>query len=163
MVPGIIFLVAFYFFCRWLGAGPIVWGFNRYADNLQVFLTFSQAMHWQHIWAVIQNYILTLPLGIFLIAPHVLKQSIRQRDRITSFLLVNSISFLFFCLFFNHFWGRMRDWDLFAPAALPVALLAAYARSPSMDGMKKRIVGIYAVLFSLSFTAPWIFSNHFFR
>jgi len=96
---------------------------------------------------------------------NMLRKSHRQRDRITSFLLVNSLSFLVFSLFFNHAWDRIRDWDLFAPAALPVTLLIAYTYTHSTppEGVRRRILGIYAVLFSLSFTVPWLFSNHLFR
>ena len=56
---------------------------------------------------------------------------------------------------------RRRDWDLFAPAAVPVSLLATRFLARRLDGGRASLgLGVFLVLFSLAVCGPWIASNY---
>jgi hypothetical protein len=162
LLPGIAFLAGFYLFCRLLGAPQISIGLNKFSDDGSVFLPVLQALKYRHVRDVIQNYLLILPLGIWVITADLIRTRPGvPKDPIAWFLFINSLSFLVFALFFNQKLARLMDWDLFAPAALPVTLTLGYlyASMRSDDGAKKE-TGLYAILLSLAFTIPWILSNY---
>jgi len=150
VLPGIVFLVSFYIVCRLLGAPQIVLGFNQFGDDTSVFLPIRQALEYRHVRDVIQNFLLILPLGIWGIALDLIrmKPAVR-RDPIALFLLINSLSFLAYAFFFNQKLHRLMDWDLFAPAALPITLALGYLYvSLRPDDSTKKGIGLYAILFS---------------
>jgi len=82
-----------------------------------------------------------------------------------SFLGVAAAGYLLFTLVWNPDYGGQRDWDLFAPAALPLTLLAAWllihvARAEEAEGSEHLgeialiVAGVTAI-----FTAAWVYSN----
>jgi hypothetical protein len=162
VLPGFAFLAGFYVICRLLGAPQIVIGFNQYGDDRSVFLPVLQALEYRHVRDVIQGLLLILPLGVWVIGLDLVRTRPGvHRDPIALFLFINSLSFLAYALFFNQKLDRLMDWDLFAPAALPVALTVGYLyASLRPDGSAKRRIGLYAILFSLAFTVPWVLSNY---
>ena len=162
VLPGLAFLTGFYVICRLLGAPQIVIGLNQFGDDRNVFLPVLQALKYRHVRDVIQNYLLILPLGVWVIAIDLIRTKPGvHRDPIALFLLINSLSFLVFALFFNQKLDRLMDWDLFAPAALPITLTAGYLYvSLRPNDSEKKGIGLYAILFSLAFTVPWVLSNY---
>lgn len=165
MVPGTLYLAAFYAFCRWLGTPPLELGANRFGETESVFLGLGEALAPKHLWDVLQNYLLTLPAG----AAVVLLQRTSQRragaaDRRAWLLASAALSFLAFALLLHGTLRRRRDWDLFAPASLPVALLAARWFARRLDGGRAGLAfGLFLVLFSLAVCGAWVASNHLAR
>jgi len=156
MIPGLVYLVAFHVLCRALGAPELVIGANRYG-GARIFIPFAQVLRAEHLWDVFQGYLLTLPLGIFLFR---LKLG-WVRDRVALFLAVSALSFFVYALFFDARLKRLMDWDLFAPAALPATLWVAYSGAAAgQESNLRKVSAFYVVLFSFSFTIPWILSNH---
>jgi hypothetical protein len=162
MVPGTVYLLAFYAACRALGAPALEFGANRFGDTESVFLGLGEALAPKHLWDVLQNYLLTLPAG----AAVVLLQRAGERrggdrDRRAAFLASAALSFLVFALFLHGTLRRRRDWDLFGTAALPVSLLAARWFARRLDrGRAGRAFGLFLVLLSLAVCGAWVASNH---
>jgi hypothetical protein len=105
---------------------------------------------------------LTIPFGAFLALPAALFASGRSwRDPLSRVLLAGCLSFGLFNLFFDAQLARRQDWSLFAPAALPVALLAARLVALRLDARVERpVVATFLVLMSLAISVPWVASNH---
>jgi hypothetical protein len=161
MVPGTLYLLAFYAFCRWLGAPPLELGGNRFAETEGVFLGFSEALAPRHLWDVLQNYLLTLPVGATVVLLQQLAERRQGRDRRAVVLASAALSFLVFALFLRGTLRRRRDWDLFAPAALPLALLAGRWFCRRLEGGRASVpYAVFLVLVSLAVTAAWVASNH---
>ena len=161
-LPGLAYLGLFYAFCRALGALPLEIGVNRFGEASPVFLGLSEALSARHLWDVAQNYLLTLPAGalVVLIQWRRRRGEADRRDAASVFLGVAALSFLVFSLFMHGILRRRRDWDLFAPAALPVALLAARLLAGRLErGRSTPLLAFFLVLFSLAVSGPWIVSN----
>lgn len=162
MLPGTVYLLAFYAFCRAIGAPALELGANRFGETESVFLGLGQAFSPRHLWDVLQNYLLTLPAGVAV----VLLQRVRERrregpDRGALFLASAAVSFLVFALFLHGTLRRRRDWDLFAPASLPLALFAARRFALRLDrGQASRAFALFLVLLSLAVAGAWVASNH---
>ena len=91
-----------------------------------------------HIWEIGHRQIGTV-VGFLAIAFVVLLQRLREkppagRDRTALLLGIAALSFLVFALFLHGTLRRRRDWDLFAPAAVPVSLLATRFLARRLDG-----------------------------
>ena len=162
MVPGTLYLLGFYAFCRALGAAPLELGANRFGETEAVFLGISDASTPRHLWDVLQNYLLTLPAGSAVVLLQRLRERRQaERDHAAVFLASAALSFLVFALFLHGTLRRRRDWDLFAPAALPLSLLASRFFARRLDAARASLgLGVFLVLFSLAVCALWIASNH---
>ena len=162
MLPGILYFLVFYALCRILGAPPLEVGVNSFGGAGRVFMDPARVFGAKHLWDVMQNYLLTLPAG----AVVVLLQRFREkpaegRDRTALLLAIAALSFLILALFLHGTLRRRRDWDLFAPASLPVSLLAARLLARWLDGRRASLgLGVFLVLFSLAVCGPWIASNY---
>jgi hypothetical protein len=165
VLPGCAYLAVFYGFCRWLGAGPLPIGVNRFADNMQVLLSVPQAFQGSHLWAVFQCCLLIYPLGLVLGSPWMLadfRECLRYEKQSVLFFLTAAVSFFVFMLFFNGTLPRWNDWDLFAPAAIPTTVLGAYlfVLPRACRTTIKRTAGIFILAASLAFAGAWISSNY---
>ena len=81
-------------------------------------------------------------------------------------MLVAASCYLLFTLVWNPDYGGRRDWDLFAPAALPLTLLAAWlsievSRQEGETGRPGALGEMILIVAGVSalFTAAWIYSN----
>jgi hypothetical protein len=161
MLPGTLYLVAFYVSCRALGAPPLEIGMNQYGDA-PMFLGLGDAFTARHLWHVMQNYLLTLPAGaVVVLLQRLAEKRPSERDRVALLLVSAALSFLVFALFFHGTLRRRRDWDLFAPASLPVALLASRLLARRLDAGRASLgLAAFLVFFSLAVCGPWIASNY---
>lgn len=162
MVPGVLYFVAFYAFCRILGAPPIEIGVNRFSGTDRVFLDPASVFRAKHLWDVAQNYLLVLPAGaVVVLLQRLGEKPSAGRDRTALLLGIAALSFLVYALFLHGTLRRRRDWDLFAPAAVPVSLLATRFLARRLDGGRASLgLGVFLVLFSLAVCGPWIASNY---
>jgi hypothetical protein len=108
-----------------------------------------------------QGYVLTLPAGAWLLlTERVFRGRPDGRSSTARFLRWAALGFLVYSIFFNSKLPRPLDWDLFAPAALPVALFAANGLAGALEaGRASLALATFAVLLSLAVTVPWILSN----
>jgi hypothetical protein len=165
-IPGILYFVLFYLFCRFVRGGAEPHFTLNFPQAPQPFLRIPEVFTSTHLWNVLQNYLLSAPLGICILAVEtsVDKRTAPKPDRIALFLWITALSFLVYVLFFRTVLNRLMDWDVLSPAAVPAALLAAYTHiSPHRARGPNRILGLFALLVSLSFTVPWIASNHIYQ
>jgi hypothetical protein len=161
-VPGILYFIAFYVFCRAIGAIEIDIGWNRLAYKPRVFWSFSQVFTAAHLSDVVQNYLLMAPIGIcVIVGDRLARRQNQNSDSVRAFLWIMTIAFFVFVLFFNTTLNRLMDWDCLAPAALPAALLAACVHISSNRGPARNYLpGLFALNLSLSCTAAWIAGNY---
>ena len=90
--------------------------------------------------------------------------SILRRSALAASTALRTLSFLVFALFLHGTLRRRRDWDLFAPAAVPVSLLATRFLARRLDGGRASLgLGVFLVLFSLAVSGAWIASNYWTR
>ena len=82
------------------------------------------------------------------------------------FLALAAAGYLLFTIVWNPDYGGRRDWDLFAPAALPLTLLAGYLlmgidRGDRAETGISRLgeIVLIAAGVSLIFTLAWVYSN----
>lgn len=88
------------------------------------------------------------------------------------FLAVSALNYLLFISVWNPDYGGRRDWDLFAPASLPLTLLAAYLWRgmadtaqgivddvPTLSQEALAEVALIVAGISAIFTAAWVYSN----
>jgi hypothetical protein len=162
MVPGTLYLLAFYAFCRWLGAPALELGGNRFGETQGVFLGIGEALDARHAWDVLQNYLLALPAGALVVLLQRAAERYRgARDRSALLLACGALSFLVFACFLRGTLRRRRDWDLFGTAALPAALLASRWFARRLDGGRSSVAfAVFLVLFSLAVCGAWVASNH---
>ena len=156
LVPALVYLAGFFVVSRLLGAGDVVlnpWGMRFYV--------LPEEFTAIHVWNVLQNWLLTAPLGAALIGFDALRLKRAWRDPIFAILAVWTLSFVPFTLLFNHGMARLREWSLFAPAALPFALFVAYGHARYAEqAHSARVRGLAALVLSASFTIPWVASNY---
>lgn len=81
------------------------------------------------------------------------------RDRTSRFLLVAAGAYLLLIWLWNPDYGGQRDWDLFAPAAWPATLLAAYWLTRALPAPARNRSLLIIVVVQLLHTAAWIYSN----
>lgn len=81
------------------------------------------------------------------------------RDRYSRFLLAAAGAYLLLIWLWNPDYGGQRDWDLFAPAAWPATLLAAYWLTRALPSPARNRSLLIIVVVQLLHTAAWIYSN----
>jgi hypothetical protein len=156
VIPALGYLAAFFVVSRHLGAGPVL--LNPWKIR---FVLYPRELTSIHLWNVFQNWLLTAPLGLAVIGADFLRTKRYWRDPVLAALFVFSASFFSFTLLYNHGLGRLRDWSLFAPSALPLCLLAAYGHVRRDERSRPAVLrGAFALALSTAFTVPWVASNH---
>ena len=129
---------------------------------------------WGHFLDWTNEQLLVAPFSLALVLIALTTRAGRRtlRGPAGRFLAVAALNYLLFISVWNPDYGGRRDWDLFAPAALPLTLLAAYlwrdmaepAGKPSGDmpvlsqaelaEAALMVAGVSAI-----FTAAWVYSN----
>lgn len=113
-----------------------------------------------HLIEILNQQLLVAPFSLFLLLVLLIGfWSALPRDGYSLFLVVAAASYLFLIWVWNPDYGGQRDWDLFAPAAWPVTLLAAYwlTRVLAISVLTRVIVIVVTV--QLLHTAAWVYSN----
>lgn len=155
-MPALGYLLAFFLLSHGLGAGAVL--LNPWKIR---FILHPGELTSIHLWNVFQNWLLTAPLGLAVVGLDLFRTKNLWRDPVFVMLAVFSASFFAFTLLYNHGLGRLRDWSLFAPAALPLCLLVAYGHARRAGGDHSvKLRGVFAIALSITFTVPWVASNH---
>jgi len=83
-----------------------------------------------------------------------------RRDGAFRLLLLMSLLYLLLTLTWNPDYGGQRDWDLFAPAALPAAILFGYVLARALPERNAlRSAGCALIAAQALHTAMWIYQN----
>jgi hypothetical protein len=156
LAPAAAYVFGLVLLSRALGAGRFQhnpWGMR--------FLLLPSELTFIHVWNVLQTWLLTAPLGVALVGLDVLRVRRWWKDPVFAVLLAMVAAFVPFTLLFNHGMARLREWSVFAPAALPLAVLVAYAHVRVAESGRPAVLrSVAAVALSASFAVPWIASNH---
>jgi hypothetical protein len=124
---------------------------------------------WAHLLDIVNQELLSAPVvlpSLILMAVFA-HNRLRGRDREMRFLLLAAGCYLLLTLVWNPDYGGQRDWDLFSPASLPLAVLLAYLlpralREPepapqTHPALIDVTVGLIAV--QVIHTAAWVYQN----
>jgi hypothetical protein len=131
---------------------------------------FATATRWEHYTMFSLGHLRDIANEQLLTAPAIVPASILAallawrrlptRDRAFRLLLIMAASYLLFIWTWNPDYGGRRDWDLFAPAAVPVALLLGYVLPrvlPERAGL--RSVGRALIAVQALHTIAWVYQN----
>jgi hypothetical protein len=117
---------------------------------------------WGHLLDIANEQLLAASFGLPLLAALALKVR-NVRRTLTLELLFLAVAAGFYLLFtwtWNPDYGGQRDWDLFAPAAWPLMLLAAGLFTRLADEREFLAAdGLILSAASLLFTAAWVYTN----
>jgi hypothetical protein len=118
---------------------------------------------WAHLLDILNEQLLVAPVILpslalaALLAPRATRAALNAEGR---FLALASACYLLLTWLWNPDYGGRRDWDLFAPAYLPTALLAAQVLSHALPERKALArAGLALIAVSLWHTAAWVYSN----
>lgn len=115
-----------------------------------------------HLRDIINEQLLAAPVvwpGLALIAAFA-RSRIPHRDPTFRLLLVLTLLYGLLTWTWNPDYGGQRDWDLFAPASLPAALLFAYALRAVLPERAALSKAGWALIAAQAFhTALWIYQN----
>jgi len=113
-----------------------------------------------HILDIINEYFLIAPVSavvFYVFIRWIFKKDLIIHYEIVFFGLI-SLSYFIFLLVFDMKKGAARDWDLFAPAAIPLTLLIMFIVLKTPD-FRKRGICIMIIGYSIVHTVPWIGVN----
>ncbi|MGQ9667695.1 MAG: hypothetical protein ACUVWB_10310, partial [Anaerolineae bacterium] len=129
---------------------------------------------WGHLLDWANEQLLVAPFSLVLVLTALATRAGRRalRQPAGLFLAVSALNYLLFISVWNPDYGGRRDWDLFAPAALPLTLLAAYLWRGMADTAQEAVddvprlsqealaeVALLVAGVSAIFTAAWVYSN----
>ena len=115
-----------------------------------------------HLLDVANEHLLVAPFTVPLLALAygLLHQPRALSDPVERFLAVAGLSYLALTLVWNPDYGGRRDWDLFAPAALPLTAWLAYILPRRLEDPRALASTAWAVLpASFAHLAGWVYSN----
>jgi len=117
---------------------------------------------WAHLLDVVNEQLLTAPV----VLPTLMLIWVFARRRLDwghhalRFLLLAAGCYLFLTLVWNPDYGGRRDWDLFAPASLPLTLLAAYVLPRALpERVALRAAAWALIAVQVMHTAAWVYQN----
>jgi len=126
-------------------------------------------LSWAHLLDIINQQLLSAPVvlpSLVLIAVFAHKR-LHGSDRLLRFLLLAAGCYLLLTLVWNPDYGGQRDWDLFSPASLPLAVALAYLlpralgnpepTMPARTALTEATAGLIAV--QVIHTASWVYQN----
>ncbi|HEY66321.1 MAG TPA: hypothetical protein G4O02_17360, partial [Caldilineae bacterium] len=117
---------------------------------------------WGHLVDILNEQLLTAPVvlpALALLAAMAWTR-VRETSHWTRLLLLASGCYLLFTWTWNPDYGGQRDWDLFAPAAVPLALLLADRLMAALPEAEAYVqVGIGLVAAQAFHTIAWIYQN----
>jgi len=117
---------------------------------------------WDHLSDLVNQQLLTAPvmLPTLLLTWLSARRRMDWRDQALRFLLLAAGCYLFLTFVWNPDYGGRRDWDLFAPASLPLTLLVAYALPRAFsDGAALRAAAWALIATQVMHTTAWIYQN----
>ncbi|NLE77845.1 MAG: hypothetical protein GX605_13990 [Chloroflexi bacterium] len=115
---------------------------------------------WPHLLDVLNQQLLTGPFALAMLVLVALFLRRGRADAQERFFMVAGLCYLTLTLVWNPDYGGRRDWDLFAPAALPLTLWAATAVTRRLgEGEALRQTAWIVIPTSLVHLAGWVYSN----
>lgn len=115
---------------------------------------------WANLFDSLNELLLICPIIVFL--PLTLLRSSGEPpgadDKVRAFLGAMAAFYILEFLVFNKAIGASRDWDIFAPLAIPVALLTAMVLLERF-GRLHEMLSVFAFALLVVHTAPWIGLN----
>lgn len=116
---------------------------------------------WGHALDIVNEQLLVAPFTLPLLAlAHAFLPRRTPRDPATRFLAVAGLCYLLFTWTWNPDYGGRRDWDLFAPAALPLTAWLAYALPRRLEHPRALAETAWAVLpTAFAHLVGWVYSN----
>jgi len=114
-----------------------------------------------HLLDFLNQQLLVSPIGflLFLIFLIARPKGLDPKDKIFQFLLVVSITQLFFNFVLDPGLGAARDWDLFASVGLGYTVLALYLFSKMVSNLKISYLKLGLTIIILISTLPWMGIN----
>ncbi|MGC8839122.1 MAG: hypothetical protein ACP5UM_11970 [Anaerolineae bacterium] len=115
-----------------------------------------------HLLDVVNEQLLVAPftLALLALAYSLLRQPRALADPGERFLAAAGLSYLALTLVWNPDYGGRRDWDLFAPAALPLTAWLAYILPRRLEDARTLSGTAWAVLpAAFAHLAGWVYSN----
>ncbi len=117
---------------------------------------------WGHLVDLINQQLLAAPTiwpGLIL-AALLAWRTLPRGEREFRLLACMAFSYGLLILTWNPDYGGQRDWDLFSPAAVPAALLLAYALPRALPERRAlRAAGWALIAVQIMHTAAWIYQN----
>jgi tetratricopeptide (TPR) repeat protein len=164
---GVFFLAAFVGLAALWGLqrGNLFPGFFRRTFLPLFRVPFSQGIayplfSWANLFDSLNELLLICPIIVF--SPLVLLRSSKEPpgedDKVRAFLGAMAAFYLLEFLVFNRTIGASRDWDIFAPLAIPIALLTAIALLERFRRLPEMLT-VFALALVVVHTAPWIGLN----
>jgi len=116
---------------------------------------------WAHLRDFLNEQLLVAPMSLMLLVGVVSihRRWLRQPDPAFFFLATAAAAYLLLTFVWNPDYGGRRDWDLFAPAAFPVTVMAAYVMNGYLERNERERVTALAVAVSLMHLIPWVHFN----
>ncbi len=131
---------------------------------------FETSTRWEHYTMFSPGHLLDIINEQLLVAPTIwptlaltalfARRRVPWRDPMLRLLLIMALLYLVLTLTWNPDYGGQRDWDLFAPASLPAALLAGVALArglperPALAAAGRALIAVQAFRLAL-----WIYQN----
>ncbi len=113
-----------------------------------------------HLMDIVNQQLLVMPFTLPLLLGLVLGYRRRlPREGYALFLAVAAAAYVGLTWVWNPDYGGQRDWDLFAPAAWPATLLAAYGLTRATTAAVLTRVAVIILPIQALHTAAWIYSN----
>lgn len=131
---------------------------------------FQTSTRWEHYTLFSSGHLVDIVNEQLLVAPAIWPglllagifawRRLPWRDPAFRLLGVMAVCYLLLTLTWNADYGGQRDWDLFAPAALPAAVLCGYALSRALpERGALRTAGWALIATQFFHTALWIYQN----
>jgi hypothetical protein len=125
---------------------------------------------WEHYTMFSLGHLVDIVNEQFLVAPVVLPalvltgflawHRLPRRDPIARLLTLMALCYFLLIITWNPDYGGQRDWDLFAPAALPMAVLLAYLLPQALPERPALKAATWALVVTQAFhTVAWIYQN----
>ncbi len=117
---------------------------------------------WAHLLDIMNQQLMSAPMiwpSLILVALLGWRR-LPSNDRALRLLTLMALSYLLLTLTWNPDYGGQRDWDLFSPAAVPAALLLAYALPRALPERRALAAAGWALVIAQALhTAAWIYQN----
>jgi hypothetical protein len=116
---------------------------------------------WAHLRDFLNEQALVAPFGLLLVGG-ILWRERRQRiwrEPGVAFLAIAAGAYLLLTFVWNTDYGGRRDWDLFAPASLPLMALAAYLVGRYVPERERNACMPLLATVSLVHLGPWVYFN----
>jgi hypothetical protein len=115
-----------------------------------------------HLLDIVNQQILSAPvvLPTLLLTATIARRRLPWGDHTLRFLLLAAACYLFLTLVWNPDYGGRRDWDLFSPASLPLAVLTASLLTRALpERSTTRAAARSLIASQLMHTVAWVLHN----